>query len=177
MKKEQLLEEMKQDMLLGMKNAVRDIKLKDRDEVCYIALMGTDYEPVLGLITLGIKSIRDEMIQEEEEQKLWYAWNSAEMPVNYQAGPDKVSSSFGVKQVEFMELTKDDDWEETWALCQNVRFEVAYQLNTVDWNDLLPVTRDFVLFSEWEAIDVENGDLIRSIPKDKLQLLIDQGLV
>jgi len=177
MEKEQLLNEMKQDMLREIQTAVKEIKLSDSDEVCYISLLGTDYEPVLGLITVGIKSFRDEMIQEEVSQKLWYLWNSAEMPARYQVGLEKVLPSFQDKQEKFMELTEADDWEETWESCQNVRFEVAYQLNSVDWSAILPVTTDFVLYSDWEAIDVENGDLVRSIPNEKLLILKEQSLV
>lgn len=40
----------------------------------------------------------------------------------------------------------------------------------------MPVTTDFVLYSDWEAIDVENGDLERSIPKEKLIILKEFGL-
>ncbi|SFJ59877.1 hypothetical protein SAMN02799624_05188 [Paenibacillus sp. UNC496MF] len=177
MEKIQLLEELKNDMLLGIKNAVQEIKLKDNDEVCYIALMGSDYEPVLGLITLGIKSFRDEMTIEEKKDKFWYLWNSAEMPANYQVGPNKVSESFDDKQATFVKLAEDDDWDETWELCQNVRFEVANQLNNVDWKDSLPITDEFVVYSEWEAIDVTNGDLEKSLPEEKLYLLKKRGLI
>ncbi|OPH50022.1 hypothetical protein BC351_36625 [Paenibacillus ferrarius] len=176
MKKEQLLKEMKQDMLREIRNAVKEIKLRDLDEVCYISLFGTESEPVLGLITLGIKSFRDEMIQEEVSEKLEYLWNSAEMPANYQVGLEKILPSFQNKQELFMELTEDDDWEETWEASQNVRFEVAYELNSFDWSGVLPITSDFVIYSEWEAIVVEDGDLTRSIPTEKLQLLKEQGL-
>ncbi|MDQ6422442.1 hypothetical protein RB620_23710 [Paenibacillus sp. LHD-117] len=177
MKKEQLLEDMKQDMIHGIKNAVKAIKLDSDDEVCYISLLGTDYEPVLGLITLGIKSIRDEMLQEEESHKHWYIWNSGEMPARYQAGPEKVSATFEAKQTKFLELSEGDDWEVTWESCQKVRFEVANQLNSVDWSDTLPVTADFVLYSDWEAIDVDGGDLIKSMPADKFHVLKQQSLI
>jgi hypothetical protein len=176
MDKEQLLEEMKQDMLREIQNAVKEIQLDESDEVCYISLLGTDYEPVLGLITLGIKSYRDKMIQEEHQQPLWYLWNSGEMPANYQGGLEEVLPSFQEKQNNYIELIGDNEWEACWEACQNVRFDVAYQLNSLDWSAILPVTPDFVIFSDWEDIDVENGDLHRSIPPDKLAILKESGL-
>ncbi|WP_150272881.1 hypothetical protein [Paenibacillus tepidiphilus] len=176
MGKDQLLEEMKQDMLREVQIAVKEIKLNESDEVCYISLLGTDYEPVLGLITLGIKSYRDKMIKEEHPQALWYLWNSGEMPVEYQVGLEKVLPSFIEKQEKFVELIGDSEWEDYWKACQDVRFEVAYQLNSLDWSRILPVTTDFVLYSDWEELDVENGDLERSIPKEKLIILKELGL-
>lgn len=176
MGKDQLLEEMKQDMLREIQIAVKEIKLDESDEVCYISLLGTEYEPVLGLITLGIKSYRDKMIKEEHPQALWYLWNSGEMPVEYQVGLEKVLPSFQEKQEKFVELIGDNEWEDYWKACQDVRFEVAYQLNSLDWSGILPVTIDFVLYSDWEELDVENGDLERSIPKEKLTILKEFGL-
>ncbi|MZQ81075.1 hypothetical protein GQF01_02860 [Paenibacillus sp. 5J-6] len=178
MVKEQLLNEMKQDMLKEIKNAVKEIKLRDSDEVCYISLFGSDNEPVLGLITLGIRSYRDKMIKEEvsEYDRLGYLWNSAEMPANYQIGLEQVIPSFADKQQLFMEVTEEDDWDKTWEDCQQVRFEVAYQLNSFDWSEIIPVTNDFVLYSEWEAIDLNGGDLIKSIPLEKLHLLKAKSL-
>lgn len=177
MVKEQLLDEMKQEILREIQNAVKEIRLDESDEVCYISLLGTDLEPVLGLITLGIKSYRDKMIKEEHRQKLWYLWNSGEMPVKYQAGLDSVLPLFQDKQEKFVELIGDNEWEDSWKACQNVRFEVAYQLNLFDWSEILPITTDFVVYSDWEAIDIENGDLERSIPKEKLLILKEYSLV
>ncbi|UQZ33457.1 hypothetical protein C2I18_07720 [Paenibacillus sp. PK3_47] len=177
MDKDQLLKEMKQDMLRDILVAVKEIQLDESDEVCYVSLLGTDYEPVLGLITLGIKSYRDKMIQEEHPQALWYLWNSGEMPAAYQVGLEKVIPSFQEKQEKFVELIGDNEWEQYWEACQDVRFEVALQLNSLDWTEVLPVTPDFVLYSDWEALDVENGDLERSIPKEKLLLLRETGLI
>jgi hypothetical protein len=112
------------------------------------------------------------MVQEEDSD-LWYLWNSAEMPGRYQT---VLTKTFEDKQRKFVELTADDDWKETWEKCQTVRFEVAYQLNCISWNDIFPVTQDFVVYSEWEAIDIEGGDLVRSIPVEKLQVLRGKGL-
>lgn len=175
MDKDQLLEEMKQDMLREIQVAVKEIKLDESDEVCYISLLGTDYEPVLGLITLGIKSYRDKMIN-EDPQDLLYLWNSGEMPVDYQVGLEKVLPSFEEKQEKFVELIGENEWEYYWNACQDVRFDVAFYLNSLDWSGVLPVTYDFVVYSDWEAIDVENGDLERSIPKEKLLILKESGL-
>ncbi len=116
------------------------------------------------------------MINEEVSEKLWYLWNSAEMPARYQVGLEQVLPSFQEKQEKFVGLTENNEWEDTWEFCQNIRFEVAYQLNSYNWSEILPVTTDFVLYSEWEAIDVENGDLEKSIPKEKLLILKEQGL-
>ncbi|WP_340007312.1 hypothetical protein MHH52_06130 [Paenibacillus sp. FSL K6-0276] len=117
MGKVKLLEEMKQDMLREIQIAVKEIRLDESDEVCYISLLGTDYEPVLGLITLGIKSYRDKMIKEEHPQELLYLWNSGEMPVEYQVGLEKVLPSFQEKQEKFVELIEDNEREDYWKAC------------------------------------------------------------
>lgn len=59
MGKDELLLELKQVLLREVPNAVQKIKLNQGDKVCYISLLGTDNEPVLGLITLGIESHRN----------------------------------------------------------------------------------------------------------------------
>ncbi|QJD88620.1 hypothetical protein [Cohnella herbarum] len=51
--KGQFLVQLKQDLLISIPNAVKRIKLDEGDKVCYIALYGSDDEPVIGLIQLG----------------------------------------------------------------------------------------------------------------------------
>jgi len=171
----QLLTELKQSMLQEIPRAVKEFKLSNGDEVCYISLLGTNYEPLLGLITLGIKSCRDEMLQEGSIDKLW---KSGAMPCQYQIGLEKLPVSFAEKQEQFVDLHRNgDQWEDACDVCRQIRCEVAYQLNGLNWSTTIPVTDDFVVYSEWEAIDVKNGDLERSIPKDKLSLLKERGLL
>lgn len=179
MEKEQLLNQMKQDMLTGIVNAVREIKLGDSDEVCYISLFGSEYHPVLSIITLGLKSYRDELVQTTEgsSDRLASLWNCAEMPSRCEIGMEDLSPSFADMQQRFYDLTGDDDWEETWEACQEARFEVAYQLNCLNWSEIIPITDDFVIFSEWLSIMVKDGDLTRSIPSEKLLILKSKGLL
>ncbi|MCP1135222.1 hypothetical protein NKT34_18135 [Paenibacillus polysaccharolyticus] len=50
--------------------------------------------------------------------------------------------------------------------------EVAYELNvTTNWPEYSKLTDNFVVFVEWEAMDIMNGDLHASIPASKLELL------
>jgi hypothetical protein len=173
MEKELLLNQMKQDMLAEIKNAIKEVKLRDSDEVCYISLFGSAYYPVLSIITLGLKSCRDEIVQKKagSSDRLASIWNCAEMPARCEIGMEDLTPSFADMQQRYNELTDDDDWEETWEACQEVRFEVAYQLNALDWSEIIPITDDFVVFSEWLSIMVKDGDLARSMPPEKLLLL------
>ena len=172
-----LLEELKVAMLSEIQNAVRKVKLEPSEKVCYISLYGSDDEPVLSLITLGIKSYRDEMLKEGHRQIFWYIWNSGEMPACYQIGLESVLPSFSERQEEFKSLYGEEGWKDLWELCQNTRFDVAYQLNHKNWDNTIPVTDDFVVYSDWDDIDVENGDLKRSIPDEKIKLLKEKGLL
>ncbi|WP_434756643.1 hypothetical protein [Paenibacillus amylolyticus] len=55
--------------------------------------------------------------------------------------------------------------------------EVAYELNvTTNWSEYSKLTDYFVVFVEWEAMDVMNGDLHASIPANKLALLQSEDL-
>ncbi|WP_342431335.1 hypothetical protein [Neobacillus sp. FSL H8-0543] len=176
MERDQLIEELKQILIREIPNAVRNIRLDEEDKVCYLSLLGTDYEPVLGLITVGIESFRKKIIEEYGIEDKYSIWNSGEMPVEYQTGIDN-NSSFLKKQEALVELFGDEEWEESWEACQTLRFEVAKELNTFNWNEILPLTEDFVVYSDWEAIDVSNGDLLRSVPKEKIEILINKGLI
>jgi hypothetical protein len=177
MDKNQLIEEIKVAMVSEIQNAVRKVRLEKSDKVCYISLYGSNDEPVLSLITLGIKSYRDKMLREEHSQILWYIWNSGEMPACYQVGLESVLPSFSEKQEEFISLFGEEEWKGLWELCQSTRFDVAFQLNQKNWDNIIPVTDDFVVYSDWDDIDVENGDLMRSIPDEKIKLLKEKGLL
>ncbi|OCA87936.1 hypothetical protein A8F94_08900 [Bacillus sp. FJAT-27225] len=175
MEEEQLLKEMKSILLNEIPKAVKSIRLESGEMVCYISLLGTDYEPVLGYITLGIESHRKEIIEEYGIEDKYSIWNSGNMPINYQTTIE--DSTFRAHQDQLAELLRGDRWEEIWAACQALRFEIAMELNSYNWGEFLPVTEDFVVFSEWEAIDVENGDLVPSIPQEKMNVLVEKGLV
>lgn len=71
----------------------------------------------------------------------------------------------------------NEKWEEFWEDCQTLRFEAAKQLNTYNWSDIISISDDFVVYSDWESIDVANGDLARSIPREKIDILVEKGLI
>ncbi|QJD83284.1 hypothetical protein [Cohnella herbarum] len=176
--KGQFLVQLKQDLLISIPNAVKRIKLDEGDKVCYIALYGSDDEPVIGLIQLGVESYRKQMIEEEGTDDKWLLWNFGEMPVNYQIGLESEDPNFPEKQNTLIEIFGgQEEYEEWWEVSQNLRFEIAYELNNYDWSGIIPTSDDFVIYSSWEAIDVINGDLTRSIPKNKYELLESMGLI
>lgn len=175
MDKKKLLNDLRNIVLSELPNAVREIKLDKRDKVCYIALFGSDDEPILGLIQLGIESYRNEVIEKYGIDDKWVIWNSAEMPANYQNVIN--NSEFDEKQQNLGKVLEGDNWEDFWEECQSIRFELAQEFNNYNWNEILPITYDFVVYSEWEAIDVINGDLKRSIPKEKFNRLKDKNLI
>ncbi|SOB98514.1 hypothetical protein SAMN05880501_10235 [Ureibacillus xyleni] len=174
MDKKSLMNDLKQIVLKEVPNAVKKVKLDKGDKICYISLIGTDYEPVLGLIQFGIESYRNEIIKSVGIDDKWSIWNTGEMPVEYQTVID--GDNFAEKQEQ---LVKDfgDDWENLWDECQRLRFEVAQQLNSYNWSEILTITEDFVVFSDWESIDVANGDLESSIPKEKLEIIKAKNLI
>jgi hypothetical protein len=178
MDKKQFLIELKQDLLIKIPNAVKRIKLDEEDRVCCISLYGSDTEPVISLIQLGIESYRDRMIEEEGTDDKGFLWNSGEMPCEYQIDLESEDPNFPEKQSTLIELFGgDEEYETWWEICQNLRFEIAYELNNYDWSGVIPTTDDCVVYSDWESIDVNNGDLIRSIPRTKYELLEAKGLI
>lgn len=178
MDKEQFLVKLKHDLLIGIPDAVKTIKLDEGDKVCYIALFGSDYEPVLGLIQLGIESYRNKMIEESGTDNKWYLWNSGEMPVQYQTDLESEDPNFLERQSTFKELFGgEENYEVWWEAAQDIRYEIAYELNNLDWSGMIPTSDDFVVYSDWESIDVDNGDLVRSIPRKKYELLEKKGLI
>lgn len=177
MGKDELFLELKQVLLREVPNVVQKIKLNEGDKVCYISLLGTDYEPVLGLITLGIESYRNRMIEESGTDDKWYLWNSGEMPLNYQTSFEDQDQTFQLKQETLMNLFGNEKWEEFWEDCQTLRFEVANKLNTYNWSDIIPTSDDFVVYSDWESIDVSQGDLVKSLPQEKIEILVEKSLI
>ncbi|OXM14673.1 hypothetical protein [Paenibacillus herberti] len=55
--------------------------------------------------------------------------------------------------------------------------EVAYDVNATNWSDYPLLTDEFVLFVDWLDIDVLDGDLEKSIPLWKLEILQSKGLL
>lgn len=176
MDKKQLMNDLKHIVLKEVPNAVKEIKLDKEDKVCYISLLGTDYEPVLGLIQLGIESYRNEIIKEVGIENKYSIWNSGNMPVEYQTVIKTDHSDFAEKQ-DLLIKVFGDDWEDLWEASQALRFELAQEFNQYNWSEILPITDDFVVYSDWEAIDVINGDLERSIPKEKFNIIKDKQLI
>lgn len=63
-------------------------------------------------------------------------------------------------------------WEEGQKLWQ----EVAYALNEMIWSDYPLLTENFVVFVDWEGMDVLNGGFEESVPLTKLEMLRSEGL-
>jgi len=55
--------------------------------------------------------------------------------------------------------------------------EVAYAINEHDWSESIPITDDFIVYVDWEGLDVSKGGLLNSIPYHKLELLREKGLL
>lgn len=67
----------------------------------------------------------------------------------------------------------DDYYGEWWKQTEQIMLEVSMKLNEYDWSEILEITDDFIVFVDWEAWD---GDLSSSVPKEKIEKLIEKGL-
>jgi DNA-binding cell septation regulator SpoVG len=143
------------------------------EKVCFVAIYLHDephgiYDPIFHP---GLASVRLE--QFEHKTDLNTLWSSGEHPVTFQ-------ETLGDKELleKLQKLTmywnmKGNWWTQGKKLWQ----EIAYGLNQLDWSNQLPVTDDFIVFVDWEGLDVKKGGLEKCLPEEKNQALRAKGLL
>ncbi|WP_166246449.1 hypothetical protein [Paenibacillus turpanensis] len=184
----QIRDEVKKELI---DESIRTItKIGDRiqtDQVCFIGiyLHGEPSGILDPIFHPGLQSIRDEQIEAGED--IWTIWNAGEHPVENQESlsDQKVKEKFQLL-IQYWQMNSDWSdaplnpvlthktwWGESKALWQ----EVALELNKMNWDGILPVTKTFVIYADEESLDVPGGDLAKSVPGDKLRILESKGLV
>lgn len=147
-------------------------------EYCFMSIYLHDevhkvYSPIFNP---GLQEVREEQIEEndEEEDEYYYTlWNSGDHPMNDQ---QELTNQHLIQKLRtlIMYWRSNGDW---WMEGVRLWKEVAYALNEkTNWSDYSNLTENFVVFVEWEAMDVMNGDLQESIPSAKLRRLQSEKL-
>lgn len=166
-----LKKEIVNDLLCLIPEAVNKIKVPEDQDICFIALVSDDYNPLVALIQLGFESVRKEAL---EKYGLDGAWNSGNQFQKYSSlinNPNMLK-----KQSDLIEICGGENhYDIWWNQSQEIMFEVAKRLNSLDWKSFFNITDDFVVYSDWEAIDVQNGDLALSVPIEKIEKLRENG--
>lgn len=119
----------------------------------------------------GLEKIRMEQL--EQNKGLHTFWNSGEHPGNYQ-----VSINNSELLENLRKLINYWGFKSNWWV-QGKKFwhEVAYAINELDWSESIPITDDFIVYVDWEGLDVSKGGLLNSIPYHKLEILRQKGLL
>ncbi|ULO08499.1 hypothetical protein H1230_06745 [Paenibacillus sp. 19GGS1-52] len=170
----ELKKEIINDLLKLIPEAIKEISTPQDQKICFVALYRSDYDPLVGLIQIGFEDVRQSNF---EEGGIWMAWNSGDQPYKYQN--DLKEQSLKEKEKRFINLFDPDEYYgEWWKQCIDVMNQVSMKLNDYDWNSVFKdITDDFVVYIDWEGLDVENGELESCIPKNKLMKLKEKGIV
>ncbi|WP_145412204.1 hypothetical protein [Paenibacillus xylanexedens] len=169
-----LRETVKKELMLAVKQTID--KLCDspsESSYCFLSIYLHDevhavYSP---MFNPGWDEVREEQIEEKDEHDEYYhyrLWSSGEHPLNDQQELEDHDLIQRLRTLIIYWRSRGDWFEEGKRLWQ----EVAYELNvTTKWSEYSQLTDHFVVFVEWEAMDIMNGDLHASIPAGKLELL------
>ena len=169
-----LRETIKEGIILDLKEIIDDLcKNQPGKEYCFMSIylheeVHTVYSPIFHP---GLQKVRKKQIVEEKDY--YYLWNSGEHPVNDQ---QELTNRHLIQKLRalIMYWRSNGDW---WMEGVRLWKEVAYALNEkTNWSDYSNLTENFVVFVEWEAMDVMNGDLQESIPSAKLRRLQSEEL-
>lgn len=174
-----LRETVKEELFQALKEIISDLcENQSGKEYCFMSIylhdeVHTVYSPIFHP---GLKEVRDEQVEENDnnEDEYYYTiWNSGDHPMNDQ---QELTDQHLIQKLRTLIMywrSNGDWWEEGMSLWK----EVAYALNEkTNWSDYSILTENFVVFVEWEAIDVMNGDLQESIPHAKLLRLQSENL-
>ncbi|WDQ35128.1 hypothetical protein PTQ21_13205 [Paenibacillus marchantiae] len=173
-----LRESVKKGLILALKEIVGALCEKQSNKTyCFLSIylhdeVHTVYSPIFHP---GWQEVREEQIEEKDEDEDYYyrIWSSGEHPVNDQQELMDHDLIQKLRTLIMYWRSIGDWWEEGMSLWK----EVAYDLNeTTNWSAYSGLTENFVVFVEWKAMDVMNGDLQESIPSAKLEVLQSEGI-
>ena len=175
-----LRDTVKKELISAVKHTMNTLCETPSDRTyCFLSIYLHDeveglYSPVLHP---GWQAVREAQVEGKDDRDEYYyytIWSSGEHPVNDQQELEN-QELIGKLRTFIMYWRSRGEWfEEGKRLWQ----EVAYELNeTTDWSDYSRLTDNFVVFVEWEAMDVMNGDLHMSMPSAHLKFLQAEGLV
>lgn len=119
----------------------------------------------------GLDEIRERIIQNDKD--LWVIWNSGEHPIHNQQQLTDQNVMDKLRTLIYFWHNTENWWEEGVKLWQ----EVAYAVNERDafHNEML--SDDFIVFVDWEGIDVTGGELEANFPPSILDRLRSKGLL
>ncbi|MCP1182946.1 hypothetical protein [Paenibacillus sp. 1781tsa1] len=172
-------EAVKEELIRALKGIIGYLcENQSGKEYCFMSIylhdeVHTVYSPIFHP---GLQEVREEQIEikhNDEEEYYYTIWNSGDHPMNDQ---QELTDQHLIQKLRTLIMywrSNGDWWEEGKSLWK----EVAYSLNEkTNWSDYSIMTDNFVVFVEWEAMDVMNGDLQESIPPAKLEVLQSEGL-
>lgn len=99
-------------------------------------------------------------------------WSSGEHASDAQESIQNVELQRKLERLVQYWQMKNSWWKEG----KQLWFEVAQELNGQEWGGL-PVTDDFVIYVDQEDLNVKKGDLSKSIPPHKIDILQANGLL
>jgi|GEM_PF-6119607 len=167
-----LYKEVKERLKIALVKVIETvcIDLVDR-RCCFLAIYLHGEAPAVysTIFHPGLQYIREEQIENKED--IEFIWSSGEHPVNYQQELTDQELVTMLRTLIMYWHNTDNWWEESMALWQ----EVAYTVNETDWSDFPLLSEDFVLFVDWEGLDII--ELEKSIPGHKMEILGSKGLL
>ncbi|MFE5322204.1 hypothetical protein ACFQ88_26360 [Paenibacillus sp. NPDC056579] len=169
-----LREEVKTGLVEDAKDVFQEIHRKTGSErLCFVAIYlhqssSYIYDPVYHP---GLERIRTEQL----EQKLTpdILWSSGEHPSDYQESIQNEELGRKLERLVQYWQMKNNWWKEG----KRLWYDVVQELNLQDWSGILPITDDFVIYVDEEALNVKKGDLAKSIPSNKVDVLYAKGLL
>lgn len=181
MKSSEILSELRPLLIDAIPRAVGSLRLKSPAAVLRIYYFDTTAP--CGYLTLRIitEKGRAKLLKQKGRDATYYLWSSGEVTFDKEIDLPNEGLKFksNKRMIELFAALYDRLMDRTLASYRKMLQEVARTLNSKDWRRTCPVTDDFAIATAdgSQAFADEHGDLVKSIPPDRLKLLRQRGLL
>lgn len=147
------------------------------EQLCFFVLYHSDdtlecaHNP---LYVPGFEKVRVNQIKDNQNQ--FVLWSSGDHPTRYHIYNENQEVLKKLRTLNVRWSIEGDGWN-----CMNKSREfwqeIAYSLNEIDWSEHFFVTDDFVVFVEWEGIEIDMGEQLKAIPEHRQEKLRARGVL
>ena len=147
------------------------------EQLCFFVLYLCD-EPLDSLedplYEPGFERVRARQVEADDD--LFSLWSGGEHPTRYKTSIENQELLKKLRALYVHWSLEGDAWN---CIYKGREFwqEVAYALNELEWSRYFPVTDDFVVFVNWEGIEIDNGEQLKAIPGHRQEKLRAKGVL
>ncbi|MDX2139725.1 MAG: hypothetical protein SF123_16690 [Chloroflexota bacterium] len=162
----------RQSLKTAITEHVRQYIAQRTSEKVYCLVMSYDAVVDDGiLVTLGYQKDR----QHWEKDHYEYSYRALRFDAPVPSDSHFTMSDLPPDFVRFMLQMRE---EERYQTIRTLFNQVARDLNEVDWQGILDVTDDFIVFAnDYEALEDTHDEIYNCVPEDKIRMLVASGLL